>query len=125
MEQVKDLELYCTQLVEDGLLETTMSPDGIEEYRLSDNGRSIVPSDRLVIPPTKQAIYGQLKSRELRNAQLRRKILTLLHPGYMSLLQIQHGLGSATQLAEVSSILCGLICTGKVDVCGPLFGTTP
>lgn len=125
MEQVKNMELYCAQLVEDGLLDRHLSPEGIEEYSLSAAGRSIVPSDRLVIPTTKQTIYVQLKSREIRNMHLRRRIVALLRPGYMTLLQIHHLLGDNLTLAEVSSVLYGLMCTNQVDVCGPLYGWVP
>jgi hypothetical protein len=125
MEQVLDIDRYCQQLHEDGMLEKTTSTAGIEEYHLTSTGRDIVQgTNKLNVPATKYAIFQQLRSKEYKNALLRIEIEKLIRDSgrYVCMLEIQSMLVSKLSIPELSSVLYGLLFQDKIRVCGPLFG---
>jgi hypothetical protein len=127
MEQMPDIEVYCTQLFEDGLLERVESDTSIIEYRLSATGRSlIIEHTPLGVPPTKYTIYNQLRTKERNNALLRDTIFAVIQANgrFKCLLEIQALSRISLTLPELSSVLYGLLYTGKIIVCGPLYGVT-
>jgi hypothetical protein len=125
MEQVIDVDVYCRQLHEDGMLEKTTSVSGIEEYRLSSTGRDIVQgTTKLNVPTTKYAIFQQLRSKEHKNALLRSELYILLRDSrrFMCMLEIHTILKGKLSIPELSSVLYGLLFQEKISVCGPLYG---
>ena len=124
MEQIPDVDVYCTQLHEDGLLEKVTSPNSIVEFQLSPIGRSIVETMTLNVPPTKYMIYNQLRIKERNNALLRDTIFTIIKKAKMFLcvLEIKSLSSDTLTIQELSSVLYGLLYTGKITVCGPLYG---
>jgi hypothetical protein len=124
MEQMPDIEVYCIQLYEDGLLEKVESPNNILEFQLSETGRSVVVGANVCVPPTKYTIYNQLRTKERTNAMLRETIYTVvaLHGRFKCLLEIQSLSPIPLTIPEVSSVLYGLLYTDKIIICGPLYG---
>jgi hypothetical protein len=122
MEQIPQLATYCSQLLEDGLLETLVSSSGVVEYQLTETGRMIVPDKTLSVSPTKYAIFHQLRTKEQTKALLASQLEQHLRTtgGYYSLLQLQSHVG--VPIPELSSILFGLLYAEKITSCGPLFG---
>ena len=125
MEQIPDVDVYCTQLHEDGLLEKITSPSSIVEFQLSPIGRSIADTTTtLNVPPTKYTIYNQLRIKERNNAVLRDTIYNIIKEAqhFLCLLEIQSLAGDSLTIPELSSVLYGLLYTEKISVCGPLYG---
>ena len=127
MEQIPDVDVYCTQLHEDGLLEKVISPDSIVEFQLSPIGRSIVDTMKLNVPPTKYMIYNQLRIKERNNFLLRDTIYKIIKDAkiFLCLLEIKSLYCDTLTIPELSSVLYGLLFTEKITVCGPLYGVTP
>jgi hypothetical protein len=125
MEQIIDVDVYCRQLHEDGMLDKSTSTTGIEEYRLSSTGRDIVQgTTKLDVPATKYTIFHQLRSKEHKNAVLRSELYTILKDSkrFMCLLEIHAILKGKLSIPELSSVLYGLLFQNKISVCGPLYG---
>jgi hypothetical protein len=125
MEQMPGIDMYCTQLYEDGLLEKSHSPDNIVEFKLSNTGRSAVDGAKLNVPPTKYIIYNHLRTKEKTNASLREMIHNVIKTNgrFICLLEIQELSSIPITIPELSSVLYGLLYTEKIVVCGPLYGT--
>jgi hypothetical protein len=126
MEQTRDLNMFCHQLFEDGLLDKMITPIGIVEFSLSAKGRTIVIGSNMTVPVTKYTIFHQLRNKEVRNYETRNAILLLLQSSswYLSLLQIRElSTMNDIEIAELSSVLYGLLDTGHIYICGPLFGS--
>ena len=126
MEQVIDIDTYCRQLHEDGMLDKTTTPAGIEEYRLTPIGRDIVQgTTRLNVPATKYAIFHQLRVKEHKNAISRSELSTLIQKSgrFLCMLEIHSMLKGTLSIPELSSVLYGLLFQNKIRVCGPLFGS--
>jgi len=124
MEQIPQLELYCLQLHEDGLLEQVPTESGVVEYQLTDTGRSIVTPKILRVSPTKYTIFQQLRKKEDIHARLGLWMYTTIQnsPHYLSLLQLQDLAETPLTLPVLSSVLYGLLYHGKITACGPLYG---
>jgi hypothetical protein len=127
MEQIPDVDVYCTQLHEDGLLEKVISPDSIVEFQLSTIGRSIVDTMKLNVPPTKYMIYNQLRIKERNNLLLRDTIYKIIKDAkiFLCLLEIKSLYCDTLTIPELSSVLYGLLYAEKITVCGPLYGVIP
>ena len=127
MEQIPDMDVYCTQLHEDGLLEKVTSSESIVEFQLSPIGRSIVDTMKLSVPPTKYMIYNQLRIKERNNLLLRDTIYKIIKDAkiFLCLLEIKSLYCDTLTIPELSSVLYGLLYTEKITVCGPLYGVTP
>lgn len=125
MDQIKDLDVYCRQLVEDGLLREAVSADGIRELEITDEGRCLVsPGERLVVPTTKQVIYTQLREKERSRLFLQEQIMDILRPGtaFLSTIQIKERLGRDIDIPELHSVLFHLLGARELWACGPLYG---
>ena len=125
MEQVPDMNLQCLQLLEDGLLETVPSPSGIVEYQLTATGREIINSATVLhVPSTKYIIYNQLRIKEKDHAILTHLTLhTILdNKTFLCILELRHFLPTTITIPQLSSVLYGLLNSGKICLCGPLFG---
>ena len=124
MEQIPDVEIYCAQLHEDGLLEQVKAPNSIVEFQLSPTGRLIIDKSMLSVPPTKYTIYNQLRKKERVNALLRDTIYTIIveRKRFICLFEIRSLMRSPISIPELSSVLYGLLYTDKIVVCGPLYG---
>lgn len=124
MEQMPDIDVYCTQLYEDGLLEKVDTSNNVVEFQLSSTGRSVVEHEQLSVPPTKYMIYNQLRTKEQTNAKLRDTIYGIIKDSgrFHCLLEIQAMSPISLTIPELSSILFGLLYTEKILVCGPLYG---
>ena len=126
MEQMPDIDTYCTQLYEDGLLEKVQTANSIIEFQLSETGRSVITSGQtLSVPPTKYTIYNQLRLKEKNNAALRDAVCTVLRSDagrFKCVLEIQTLTSSSLTIPELSSVLYGLLYTNKIVICGPLYG---
>jgi hypothetical protein len=127
MEQIPDVDMYCTQLYEDGLLEKVTTQDNIVEFQLSPIGRSIVDTTPLSVPPTKYIIYKQLRAKERNNAMNRDRVYTIIKDSqiFLCLLEIQALAGDILTIPELSSVLYGLLYTKQIIMCGPLYGIVP
>jgi hypothetical protein len=126
MEQIPDVEVYCAQLHEDGLLELAESPNNIVEFQLSSTGRLLVDKNTLNVSQTKYTIYNQLRTKERANALLRNTIYTILsnRNRFICLLEVRSLMNDPISIAELSSVLYGLLYKNKIVVCGPLYGVT-
>jgi hypothetical protein len=124
MEQIPDVDIYCAQLHEDGLLEQVNSPNSIVEFQLSPTGRLLVDTNPLNVPHTKYTIYNQLRSKERANALLRDTIYMILsdRKSFIGLLEVRSLMTPPISIAELSSVLYGLLFKNKIVVCGPLYG---
>ena len=124
MEQIPDVDVYCAQLHEDGLLEKVKSPNSIVEFQLSSTGRLLVDQNTLNVPQTKYTIYNQLRTKERTNAILRETIYTILsdQKRFICLLEVRSLMIDPISIAELSSVLYGLLYKNKIVVCGPLYG---
>lgn len=127
MEQVGNMDVYCKQLCEDGMLEESVTTQGIVEYSLTDSGRKIIEANaqKVTVPSTKITIFRQLKIREQRNVSLRNQVqraMASLDGRFVCILEMQSLLGEHVSIPELSSILCGLIWRGHILSCGVLYG---
>jgi hypothetical protein len=129
MEQIRDLNMFCQQLSEDGLLERNITSHGIVEFSLTNRGRDIVEQCAIVVPVTKYTIFHQLRTKELKNYENRKCVLDLIQSSVfcLSLLQIRLKMSpnNKMEIAELSSVLFGLLDMDHIYVCGPLYGSIP
>jgi hypothetical protein len=125
MEQIRDLSMFCNQLFEDGLLEKTVTSIGITEFALTKRARTIIVETDVTVPVTKYTIFHQLRCKEMKNYETRKIILNILEKNSLclSLLQIRRmSTFPNMEIAELSSVLYGLLNTDHIFVCGPLYG---
>ena len=131
MQQIPEIQVYCEQLQEEGLLVpfrgSTSGEYNTVEYELSDIGKQLVGNVKVQLCPAKAAVLDNLRNLERKVATVRSYIVEQIRksPHMLSIIQLQDLISEKfepTSIAEVHSYVYGLLFNGDIISCGPLFG---